>query len=301
MTTGGIFSGLFGARNRTFKPLKNHPKNGKRHKLSEYAKATLGSGNMRSAVVLPKGEDLNEWLAVNTVDFFNEISLLYGTITEFCSPSTCPVMSAGPQYEYLWADGVKVKKPIKVSAPEYVDLLMSWVETQLNDEHIFPLQLGTPFPKNFQAIVRVIFKRLFRVYAHIYHSHFQKIVGLGAEAHLNTCFKHFIYFVYEFKLIDPKELQPLKDLIDSLMGKEKEVKREGGSSSGSGGGSDGGSSRPEGKKSRKRESGSEPGENPGSNGNGTEKEKAPEKEKAKDGLSTTPPTGSSLPQTKAPG
>ncbi len=76
------------------------------------------------------------------MDFFNEISLLYGTITEFCTPSTCPVMSAGPQYEYLWADGVKVKKPIKVSAPEYVDLLMSWVETQLNDEHIFPLQLG---------------------------------------------------------------------------------------------------------------------------------------------------------------
>jgi len=227
MATGGIFSGLFGARNKTFKPLKNHPKNGKRHKLSEYAKATLGSGNMRSAVVLPKGEDLNEWLAVNTVDFFNEISLLYGTITEFCTPSTCSVMSAGPQYEYLWADGVKVKKPIKVSAPEYVDLLMSWVETQLNDEHIFPLQLGTPFPKNFQAIVRVIFKRLFRVYAHIYHSHFQKIVGLGAEAHLNTCFKHFIYFVHEFKLIDPKELQPLRDLIDSLMGKEKEIKRDG--------------------------------------------------------------------------
>eukprot|EP00808_Paulinella_micropora_P017353 g48135.t1 len=219
---------LFGNRNKTFKPLKGH---GKRHKLSEYAKATLGSGNMRSAVVLPKGEDLNEWLAVNTVDFFNEISLLYGTITEFCSPTSCPVMSAGPQYEYHWADGVKVKKPIKVSAPEYVDLLMSWVETQLNDEHIFPLQLGTPFPKNLQAIVRVIFKRLFRVYAHIYHSHFQKIVGLGAEAHLNTCFKHFIYFVHEFKLIDPKELQPLKDLIDSLMEKEQKKPGEGGAAS----------------------------------------------------------------------
>jgi len=215
-----MLKNLFGSRNKTFKPLKVHPPKSARHKLSEYAKATLGSGNMRSAVVLPKGEDINEWLAVNTVDFFNEISLLYGTITEFCTPATCPVMSAGQQYEYLWADGVKVKKPIKVSAPEYVDLLMSWVEQQLNDEHIFPLQLGTPFPKNFQQIVKVIFKRLFRVYAHIYHSHFQKIVGLGAEAHLNTCFKHFIYFVYEFKLIDPKELEPLKDLIDTLMGKE---------------------------------------------------------------------------------
>ena len=109
---------------------------------------------------------------------------------------------------------------MKVSAPEYVDLLMSWVEAQLNDESVFPLQLGTPFPKSFPSIVKTIFKRLFRVYAHIYHSHFQKIVGLGAEAHLNTCFKHFIYFVHEFKLIEQKELEPLKDLIDSLMGKE---------------------------------------------------------------------------------
>jgi len=292
MTTGGIFSGLFGARNRTFKPLKNHPKNGKRHKLSEYAKATLGSGNMRSAVVLPKGEDLNEWLAVNTVDFFNEISLLYGTITEFCTPSTCSVMSAGPQYEYLWADGVKVKKPIKVSAPEYVDLLMSWVETQLNDEHIFPLQLGTPFPKNFQAIVRVIFKRLFRVYAHIYHSHFQKIVGLGAEAHLNTCFKHFIYFVHEFKLIDPKELQPLKDLIDSLMGKEKEVKQD----------------RPD-KKSKKKKDEDKKGSSDAADAAGPEKEKekAPEKEKEKTkegGEKSSPasvPTTAPPPTTKAPG
>jgi MOB kinase activator 1 len=80
--------------------------------------------------------------------------------------------------------------------------------------------LGTPFPKNFQSVVKVIFKRLFRVYAHIYHSHFQKIQGLGAEAHLNTCFKHYIHFVMEFKLIEPKELEPLKDLVDSLLGKE---------------------------------------------------------------------------------
>lgn len=61
------------------------------------AKATLGSGNLRQAVVLPSGEDRNEWLAVNTVDFFNQINLLYGSITEFCTDQTCPIMSAGPK------------------------------------------------------------------------------------------------------------------------------------------------------------------------------------------------------------
>jgi hypothetical protein len=78
------------------------------------AKATLGSGDLRLAVQLPEREDINEWLAVNTVDFFNQINLLYGSITEFCTPKSCPVMAAGPKYEYLWADGAKIKRPIKV-------------------------------------------------------------------------------------------------------------------------------------------------------------------------------------------
>eukprot|EP00976_Prorocentrum_cordatum_P064336 1177455-Prorocentrum_minimum.AAC.2 len=62
-------------------------------------------------VVLPPGEDLSEWLAVNTVDFYNAVNLLYNTLTEFCTPETCPCMSAGPKYEYRWADGVKVCAP----------------------------------------------------------------------------------------------------------------------------------------------------------------------------------------------
>lgn len=35
------------------------------------------------------------------------------------------------QYEYLWADGVKYKKPVRLSAPEYIDKLFDWVEAQV--------------------------------------------------------------------------------------------------------------------------------------------------------------------------
>ncbi|KAH9686927.1 MOB kinase activator-like 1B [Citrus sinensis] len=121
------------------------------------------------------------------------------------------------RYEYRWADGVQIKKPIEVSAPKYVEYLMDWIESQLDDESIFPQKLGAPFPSNFKEVVKTIFKRLFRVYAHIYHSHFQKIVSLKEEAHLNTCFKHFILFTCEFGLIDKKELGPLQELIDSII------------------------------------------------------------------------------------
>eukprot|EP00898_Chlorokybus_atmophyticus_P008772 jgi/Chlat1/8897/Chrsp92S08209 len=210
------FLGLGSRNQKTFRPKKNTPVGSKGLQLRQHIDATLGSGNLRDAVRLPPGEDLNEWLAVNTVDFFNQINLLYGTITEFCTPQDCPRMTAGANFEYRWADGVKIKKPIEVSAPEYVEYLMSWIESQLDDEHVFPQRLGAAFPKSFLETVRTIFKRLFRVYAHIYHNHFQKICSLGEEAHLNTCFKHFIYFTQQFNLIDRRELAPLQELIDSF-------------------------------------------------------------------------------------
>lgn len=46
------------------------------------------------------------------------------------------------RYEYRWADGVQIKKPIEVSAPKYVEYLMDWIESQLDDESIFPQRLG---------------------------------------------------------------------------------------------------------------------------------------------------------------
>jgi hypothetical protein len=84
--------------------------------LKEFAEATLGSGSLKKAVKLPEGEDENEWLAVNgiihqksssswisclrsaVVDFYNQINLLYGAITEFCSPQSCPEMKATDEY-----------------------------------------------------------------------------------------------------------------------------------------------------------------------------------------------------------
>lgn len=150
-------------------------------------------------------------------------NLLYGIIAEFCTEQAYPVMCAGPKYEYMWADGKTIKKPISVSAPRYVDYLFTWVQSLFDDERIFPTEIGRPFPSDFMDHIRNIFKRLFRVYAHIYYCHFEKMGALGAEPHLNTCFKHYMYFVYEFDLIPNKqELAPLQELIDKLMTDDKQ-------------------------------------------------------------------------------
>lgn len=58
--------GLGGDKNKTFKPKKKIAKGSKMDELHRMARATLGiSQNLRSAVKLPAGEDLNEWLAVH--------------------------------------------------------------------------------------------------------------------------------------------------------------------------------------------------------------------------------------------
>ena len=79
-------------------------------------------------------------------------------------------------------------------------------------------QLGTSFPKNFQSTVKVIFKRLFRVYAHIYCHHYPVIRELGLEPHLNTSFKQYVLFIDEHNLASGKDYWgPLGDLVDSML------------------------------------------------------------------------------------
>lgn len=76
------------------------------------------------------------------VDFFNRINLIYGTISDYCTDCSCPTMSGGPKFEYLWADGQKYKKPTKLPAPQYISLLMEWAEAQINNETLFPVSVG---------------------------------------------------------------------------------------------------------------------------------------------------------------
>jgi hypothetical protein len=93
---------------------------------------------------------------------------------------------------------VRYKRPTKLPAPEYVDALMNWTQSILDDEAVFPNTIGASsrspcspallmkgvgvsFPRSFKDTVRTIVRRLFRVYAHIYTNHFDQICALGIE------------------------------------------------------------------------------------------------------------------------
>lgn len=82
------------------------------------------------------------------VDFYNQINLLYGAITEFCSPQSCPEMKATDEFEYLWQDNENYKKPTKMPAPAYIEQLMTWVQSNIDNEAVLPSRIGTMMPSN---------------------------------------------------------------------------------------------------------------------------------------------------------
>ncbi|KPP75466.1 MOB kinase activator 3A-like [Scleropages formosus] len=173
-------------KDRTFRPKRKFEPGTQRFELHKKAQASLNAGlDLKQAVQLPHGENLHDWVAVHVVDFFNRINLIYGTISDSCTDQSCPIMSGGPN-----------------TAVSCLRCLIHMI--------VFACCVsGTPFPKTFMQVAKKILSRLFRVFVHVYIHHFDRVSQMGAEAHVNTCYKHFYYFVTEFSLIDQKELDPL--------------------------------------------------------------------------------------------
>jgi len=170
--------------------------------------------DLLSITEVPSGLDANEWHALHTIGFFEHINLLYGTVSEFCNLTSCPEMTGPGPRVYMWLDD-KGKKS-KLSAPQYVDYVMTYVQKVVNDETMFPTKHGNEFPANFEVILKKVQKLLFHVVAHIYHSHFREIVLLGLHAHLNSIFAHIIEYNFFYHILEDKELEVLQDLTHAL-------------------------------------------------------------------------------------
>eukprot|EP00761_Pharyngomonas_kirbyi_P001604 gb/GECH01001608.1/.p1 GENE.gb/GECH01001608.1/~~gb/GECH01001608.1/.p1 ORF type:complete len:222 (+),score=46.49 gb/GECH01001608.1/:1-666(+) len=180
---------------------------------------SLGSNtNLEDAVKLPEGVELNDWLANHVVDFYESVSMLYSGVEQDCTAVSCPSMTVGTQFEYLWVDGHDYKKPTAVPAPEYIDRCLDWIENLISDESVFVVEENAKYPKNFKSQVKKIMKRMFRIYAHVLYEHFRKVKAEGYEAHINTSFKHFMHFNFEFDLMDRKEMVPMKKWIENNLG-----------------------------------------------------------------------------------
>ncbi|KAJ7344353.1 hypothetical protein JRQ81_000303 [Phrynocephalus forsythii] len=218
---------------------KPAPEEKKLYLEPEYTKSRITDFEFKELVVLPREIDLNEWLASNTTTFFHHINLQYSTISEFCTGESCQTMAVC-NTQYYWYD--ERGKKIKCTAPQYVDFVMSSVQKLVTDEDVFPTKYGKEFPNSFESLVKKICKYLFHVLAHIYSSHFKETLALELHGHLNTLYVHFILFIREFNLVDPKETTVMDDLTEILCSSSSTSSSSSSSSSSNGSGGGGGGS-----------------------------------------------------------
>ncbi|XP_022829433.1 MOB kinase activator-like 2 isoform X4 [Spodoptera litura] len=170
--------------------------------------------DMRQLVDLPLGLDYNEWLASHTLALFDHVNLLYGTVSEFCTATSCPDMTGPGGRTYAWYD--ERGKKSRVAAPQYVDYVMTFTQKTVNDETVFPTKYANEFPAQFEGVVRRVVRLLFHVVAHMYAAHFRQLALLRLHAHLHLTFAHLTALDRRFALLDHKETEVLRDLEVAL-------------------------------------------------------------------------------------
>jgi len=166
-------------------------------------------------IQIPNGLETEDWITCKMIDFFNEINFLYANIVVSCEES-CYEMSSSPSTTYLWADGEVIKDPTDVSAKEYVDYLMEFTKKKLQNEIIFPITPGVPFPEKWNEIIEVISKRLFRIFGHFFYVHYNDFCSISLNSRLHSSFSHFYLFLVTYKLISKDELESLKYLTEKI-------------------------------------------------------------------------------------
>lgn len=114
-----------------------------RFELYKKVQVSFKSGlDLRSVVRLFSGENIDDWIVVYVVDFFNRINFIYGIMAERCSEISCLVMVGGFRYEYRWQDERQYRRSVKFSASRYMVLFMDWIEGFINDEDVFFTRIG---------------------------------------------------------------------------------------------------------------------------------------------------------------
>jgi hypothetical protein len=90
--------------------------------------------HIRAAVMLPPDECYEEWIAMHTLEFFEDMCELYAIISPYTK--CCP--------------------PDPTTAPlVHAEHLLVWIEDKLNDSQLFPTQFTKAFPHSFKVCVFV--------------------------------------------------------------------------------------------------------------------------------------------------
>lgn len=147
-----------------------------------------------------------EWVAMNTIDFYNEVQLLY---------SICALQHF-EEFKGLnqgFPPGFVYRFPGKeiINGAQYVEEVISWIEEVMEDGKIFPELADDDFPEDFLDVhMNKVYTRIVRIFAIMYTKCFKLFKEIDAVKALNYGFKHVFYYVNRFDLVREKEYDAFK-------------------------------------------------------------------------------------------
>mmetsp|Transcript_10254 Transcript_10254/g.11785 ORF Transcript_10254/g.11785 Transcript_10254/m.11785 type:complete len:226 (-) Transcript_10254:422-1099(-) len=168
----------------------------------------------------PEGEDLNEYIASNTISFYNDLVLLYeSVVVDSRAKFVRPGSGFPPGFIYYWTeDALPGEEVSALSASGYMEKCLTWIDTTFSNQTIFPTDSSVDWPPDFlDNHICKIFTFMFRVFAILYHCHYELLVQNKVANLLNTTLKHFIFFSIRFNLLlDNEELEALSSPVAKL-------------------------------------------------------------------------------------
>ncbi|KKA27248.1 hypothetical protein TD95_003179 [Thielaviopsis punctulata] len=213
-----------------------------------YAKHIV-KGNFMTLSARPKTVEQGEWLAHQVVEHYRNLWHFVRVVHEkeddgstICNATTCPRMSAGANHSFTWLNAKR--EPVELPAHEYMTLMQRWISGKVDDDKVFPTdpagvsfalnssvttsalaQLAngdrdyigkrSGFPESFIEVCQMVFRQMFRVYAHLYFAHYvEPFYHLNLEKQLNSCFSHFLLTATALDMLKQHELEPMQALID---------------------------------------------------------------------------------------
>lgn len=194
--------------------------------LSHDTADMLGACELPSDFDVNSVDDLNSWLAENTVEFFNEGYLNYSMASENnpewhdqCqNPKLHPNRGYPEGVKYFWREAGN-PKPVELPADDYVSRVFLWIEQKIDDENIFPPDEDEPFPPEFRKYVKKIFQRLFRVYVIMYSN--ECLIQRMEKRALKSSLSLFLYFGWHWELLDFEDDQESRS-INNILGPIRE-------------------------------------------------------------------------------
>ncbi|CAL6010571.1 Mob1/phocein_family protein [Hexamita inflata] len=166
------------------------------------------SQKFKGLIELPRGELEDEWIAFNLFEISEFTSLFAKLLAQVCS---CQQMTAGAGYEYMWTTS---EQQSSIPASEYVQKVLDFVQQQMSDQKLFPIEPGVPFPRGFKHVASQILRRILRVYIHAYLDHQPMLDQLEIREQFCQCLIFVLKFGKKFELLGNADFEPIQLFVN---------------------------------------------------------------------------------------